>query len=113
MKSAEIAWLAGLLEGEACFIWMESKGYGYPRIHVEMTDADVMARVHSYLAKGLPRNHLTSYTPKRKDGRNYQKVYRVVIAGRRAAEWMMTLRPLLGERRRAKIDECLAKWKER
>ena len=48
MHSIDVAWLAGILEGEACFDWNNtSKGKLYPRIRIEMKDRDVIYRIQS------------------------------------------------------------------
>jgi len=50
MTEAELAWVAGLLEGEGCFFPMEyrTEKYGpyvYARVAVLMTDLDILQRL--------------------------------------------------------------------
>lgn len=42
----DLAWVAGILEGEGCFINAEQRGRLYPRVIVEMTDEDVVQRAN-------------------------------------------------------------------
>ena len=111
-SDTEVAWLAGLLEGEGSFLmarcragdeWDKQRdhGYRYPKIVVGMTDEDVINRVAAMFGTSvykLPRQ------PQRK------QAWRSQIMGAQAAIWMKLLYPWLGERRRAKIDEILAEY---
>ena len=105
----DIAWLAGLLEGEGCF--STRKKNNYIRIHVNLTDYDVIARAAEILRTKVQG----PYQPKvpRKDGSPCKPVWRVCVYGPRAASWMMTLYSLLGERRREQIELALASWTPR
>lgn len=105
-RSAE--WLAGLLEGEGCFSVRVRMGKGgfwiLPRISLAMTDEDVVRRAHAMLA---PKTKITIRPPA---GRSKLTAFTVQASGRRAAAWMMTLYPLMGKRRRAKIRAILSVW---
>ena len=67
-----------------------------------MTDKDVVDKAASLLG-GAVRAQV------RKGNRKVQ--YYLSINGSQAAAWMMTLYTLMGERRKAKIKECLDIWK--
>lgn len=104
---AEIAWLAGLLEGEACFMTVNRrvKDKTYKRIYVQlvMTDKDVMERAGALMGTrvcDVPWHPLAS-----------KAIYRTAIHGDKAAGPMMTIYSFMGERRRKKIQECIATWK--
>ncbi len=105
----ETAWLAGLLEGEGSFFSLRSsvggKVYRYPVITVAMTDRDVITRVAELFGNGV--YHMPSKNPNRLDQ------FRAQISGEGAVEWMKALRPWMGARRGAKIDELLKAWAER
>lgn len=105
---AEVAWLAGLLEGEGSFFMLTShvggKAYRYPRIAVNMTDRDIIERVAALLCGSVYDIPATSIRP----GMKLQ--YRAQASGSNAAEWMVRLKPWLGARRAAKIDELLAEY---
>lgn len=112
-STKDIAWLAGLLEGEGCFMWapfthrQHGKEYQYhrPVIQVNMTDPDVIERVAS-LFKTKAYAHNYDKRPNRKP------CTRAVVVGKRAIGWMQTLYPLLGQRRQAKVRSILQQWKE-
>lgn len=94
MTDIEIAWLAGILEGEGCFAINRT-----PKITLSMTDADIIQRVASMCHKKV-------YTvPPRKDG--WKTVYRVEVFGEQAIELMRKILPHMGQRRSKKINEVI------
>ena len=97
--------LAGLLEGEGCF----TRGdVGYPVIKMTSTDRDVVQWVAD--AFGIPV--IGPYFP----GGSFigkKMAYKCEVKGSRAAGFMMTLYLLLFSRRRARIRELLAEWRNR
>jgi hypothetical protein len=108
IKTKDIYWLAGLLEGEGSFcLRSQVSGRGaYPTIQLGMTDLDVVTKAKTILGgsgsigvEGLGTN-----------ARRTKPLYKYVIAGPRAVGWMMTLYPLLGTRRQNRISEVLAAW---
>ena len=104
MSEADIAWLAGLLEGEGSFFMSRcpNKGvmYSYPCIVVDMTDRDVIDRVAGFFGtKVYPYKNL-----KRPE---HKEIYKSMISGSRAVEFMQMLLPWMGVRRSAKIKELL------
>lgn len=104
MQESELAWLAGLLEGEGSFMMSRNtvnhKVYLYPKVVVTMTDKDVIQRAALLFGTGV-------YTVKVKTGKTQ---YRAQVTGTRAAEFMKQLLPFMGERRSAKINEILASY---
>jgi hypothetical protein len=108
MTEAELAWVAGLLEGEGCFFPIEyrTKGYGpytYARVAVLMTDLDVLQRLQRVTGIG----HINGPTP-RKDPRHKPIWHWVASKNKESITLMRAVYPLMGERRRARIDEVLA-----
>lgn len=97
-STKDIAWLGGLLEGEASFQFKN----GCPKIALQMTDRDVVARAADIL--GVPIG-ASSRKPKGKD--TYKPVWHLGVHGKRALGWMMTLYQFLGERRQAKVREII------
>ena len=100
MNTRNISWLAGLLEGEGCF----SKRGNCVTIQLYMSDLDIVERSQKLVGalsigsrKGKTENHKTCF---------YWS-----LAGPRAAEWMMTLYPLMGQRRQARIKGLLEIFK--
>lgn len=108
IETKDIYWLAGLLEGEACF---GLTGGTTPRIQISMTDKDVIQR--AALLLGTPTVFLHGGKLQR------QQQYGCAVNGVRAAGWMMTLYSLMGERRQERIRHVLEirgatrKWRRR
>ena len=94
----EIAWLAGILEGEGCF-----SNFGTPIIQINMTDKDTIEKIGHLFGRGLQNNI---------NAGGYKPQYRVVISGTPAVEWMLTIYSLMSIRRKEKIREVVNKWME-
>jgi hypothetical protein len=108
MTEAELAWVAGLLEGEGCFFPIEyrTRDYGpyiYARVAVLMTDLDVLQRLQQHTGIG----HINGPTP-RKDPRHKPIWHWVASRNKESITLMRAVCPLMGERRRARIDKVLA-----
>ena len=104
----EIAWLAGLLEGEGCFgqALSNARGQRYlsPLVALNMTDRDIVEK-----ARRLMRS---SRIIVRKPTRaNHKPIYRTYLNGANAIAVMMTVLPFMGERRAERIKACIAHWK--
>jgi hypothetical protein len=106
----EIHWVAGLLEGEGAFMLTSPKDRTpKPKICVGSTDPDVLVRLQEVTGLG------TIYGPYRVQNRfpNGKPIqYWTVSKQADAAALMMTLYPLMGERRKARIEEVLAGWRK-
>ena len=103
-QTKDIYWLAGLLEGDGSF----SNSNGSPHIQLSMADVDVVKRAQ----RALRAKRVRSYSRQRHDGRTGPTHWHETrITGTRAAGWMMTLYPLMGQRRQARIRELLAAWR--
>lgn len=97
----EIAWLAGLLEGEAHF---GISNRSSPRISVKMTDLDIIQRI-SHLFDS------TVYGPSPNRSGRGKDMYFTYACGNKGVAWMMTIFPFMGERRQQRIRESIAIWK--
>jgi len=115
MTEAETAWLAGLLEGEGCFS-VYDKGRRKPSIVVGlcMTDKDVVLRAcdlmglnRSKVGKRSPAGRSRNQGPGR-DVSRWSNSYEFKAHAADAVRVMRAVRPYMGARRGAKIDECLA-----
>lgn len=106
ITAASIHWLAGLLEGEACF----HKRKRCPRITLGMTDEDVICRAASLLGGKVNKRNARG-TNLKGSRTHFKPLYVVYVNGRKAAGWAMTLYPLMGERRRVRIRELLSLWR--
>ncbi len=102
VETAELHWLAGLLEGEGSFLVGPPSAPRYPVLALQMTDQDVVARVAAMFGRKLGRW----------ESRNARErpVFLVRITGAKAVAWMTALHPLMGERRRAQIDRAVASY---
>ena len=102
MKALDLMWVAGLLEGEGCFYVQKSHAThptkARPRIQIQMTDEDVIARAARILECGYNR----SLPPSRR-----KPTYVIAVTGAKATALMRQLLPHMGERRSAKIREIL------
>ena len=107
MSEADIAWLAGLLEGEGSFFMTGRGDYYYPTIVVSMTDRDVVERVSRMFGTGIYAQKQDKRYPNAKIG------YRTQTTGHKAAGLMEQLLPWMGERRSQKIKELLNTQVER
>lgn len=106
MKERDLAWLAGLLEGEGSFLKAPPSSPNCPRISLEMTDKDVVERAASLMdGKVVKRTNLKSAL--------WKPTYRVIIKGSRAVALMRVLYPEMGVRRRSQIDLALEMYTER
>lgn len=122
LGTQDIHWLAGLLEGEGCFSVQKhvAKQNGknpnkkrfhpigtiqyLPVITLHMTDEDPVAKAASLLKVAAGKAPHTTVKGK--------AIYQLTACGIHAVGWMMTLYPLMGKRRKARIAEILANWKE-
>ena len=103
MSVLDIAWLAGLLEGEGSFLAAVPSARRSVRISLQMTDEDVVCRA-AQLMGGV-----SVYCARRSQkNARHKDLYVVVLRGVRAAALMRVLLPLMGARRRAQIDRALA-----
>jgi hypothetical protein len=101
-----IAWLAGVLEGEGTFGFHGARGNsaGTPKIAVQMTDEDVVARVARMF--GRPCNGpYGPYTTQK------LAAWQTMVTGSDAVGWMFAVYQFMGERRKKKIEETISKWK--
>ncbi len=94
IKTTEIAWLGGLLEGEGYFVLNSGK---YPRIGIEMTAEDTINKVSDMWDSRVTR---------------HRNLYVTNVNGFSAVKWMLILLPFLGKRRREKIAGIIKVWKE-
>jgi hypothetical protein len=107
IRPIDIAWLAGLLEGEGCFF--QNKSGTAPQISLAMIDKDTIKRASFIFGLG---GWCRRMTPDSSDiiGTRKNK-YVFTIGGNEAIQWMMTLYSLMGERRKSKIKSILDSWK--
>lgn len=103
VSKEDLYWVAALLEGEGCF---QREKDGTTAIVLVMTDLDVVEKYRDII---LPGGEV--YRIDKAEGR--KTAYRISIYGNIAIEWMKLLYPLMGTRRRGKINEILDLWSNR
>lgn len=107
----DIAWIAGILEGEGSFMLKSKRSYnGTICIGLQMSDFDVMERCSKILNAKLYGPYISSQ--KKKDGACKKETWMINIFGSNAASWMMTVFSFMGERRKEKICSLLEHWKK-
>jgi hypothetical protein len=100
VKLYNIAWAAGLIEGEGCFTW-HSEGK-HPYFLMDMTDRDVLEKFQLV----FPFVNLRGpYTHKNKPLNKPR--WRVDAFGSKAIQIMEAILPYMGKRRTCKIKEFL------
>lgn len=105
MNIKDIIWLSGLLEGEGYFMVKEdSSRRSKYMIAVRMTDKDVVQKV--------ARLFDCAVQFKRRQDRKYKDIWCAEVYGDKAIAWAMTIYSLMGERRRIRIREMIAIWKQ-
>jgi hypothetical protein len=132
VRQIDVIWLAGLLEGEGCFNIRPDKN-NQVRVSIEMTDRDIIERAAklfgSNVSQRAPRvlgtcnqcgqsaqdcivaQDYAEGTKTYKEAERYFSVtkrsYQTAIYGDRARNLMRLVYPFMGQRRAAKIEECL------
>lgn len=102
LTDTDIAWLAGLLEGEGCFLGAPPSSPNQPLITVVMTDLDVIQRVADMFGCSVVTIHTDRQNPR------WKPTYKARMGGSKAVSMMHLLRPMMGARRQAQIDKAIA-----
>lgn len=97
MDKIDIAWLAGLIEGEGC---IRVHNIRNPRITVEMTDKDIIDRLQSITESG-------SIAKRKKKQLHHKQAWTWSLCTREdVARVLLAIYPLMGERKKAQISKC-------
>lgn len=94
----DIYWVAGLLEGEGYF----GRNGSTIIVRCAMTDLDTIERLAAIIGVGQVFEHGAT--------KGHKPIWDWGIYSKNAAQWMMTLWPLMGTRRRQRISELLEWW---
>jgi|SRR5450755_242947 hypothetical protein len=105
MKSDELAWIAGFLEGEGYFFRQTSKrGYIRVGIGATSTDLDVLEHLRSL----VPHSRIQGPYKPAPPSYGSKPFWKWVLQTRPlVVEMAEQLRPLMGERRRGQVDALL------
>ena len=101
MRSVDIHWIAGFIEGEGCFCNRE-KGRGGAQIVTVQKDVEPVLKLYDLVGGSLRRIV-------KKNGKMYWKHS---LCGADAIGLMMTLYVLMSKRRQATIQHELARWNQ-
>ena len=104
-STKDIAWVAGMLEGEGCFFVSNNRCLASATIAVMSTDYDIILRLRSVTGT---TNFVQTI---RRNTKYWKTCYKLLISGNKAIQWMMTIYPLMGIRRQEKIAYLLGRWK--
>jgi hypothetical protein len=108
VSAQDVAWLAGLLEGEGSFGIQSASPPRGSKVALNMTDRDIVQRAAELMDGPM-------YPPRRPAmhgsvvGRKF--TYATHIYGPKAIAVMMTVYSFMGARRKAKIRAALSAWK--
>lgn len=105
-----LAWLAGLLEGEGSFYVRRARDR-HPRVAVslQMTDRDIVERAKAIA--GCGGAVLVGDRSRHYPGKGWKDIYHWrVQAEDHAVALMWAIYPWMGARRRGQIKACLAEW---
>lgn len=109
MNDFDLGWLVGILEGEGAFVASPDKRRPSTvavKIQVEMTDKDMIERLHSLLPHG--RVWESNYPSKRKAFPNAKDSWRWAISRKDTVKELTTLiYPHMSTRRQAQLDKVL------
>lgn len=98
---AEIAWMAGIYEGEGCLVLLK-RAIGSCQLTIQMCDEDVLQKVLHVAGVGRIDGPYRENIPNRKPRWCFS------VSRRDDLLYLLPLlRPWLGERRRARVDEAL------
>jgi hypothetical protein len=97
-KSTDIAWAAGLIEGEGCFTVHSKK---HPYLLLDMCDKDVIERLHSIFPYGNVRGPYLSKKP------NHKPRWRFDAFGPKCRRIILDIYPYMCKRRKERINELM------
>lgn len=98
----EIAWLAGLYEGEGC---VQAEPDGKLVVKFKMTDEDVLLRAKDAFGFGCVSG------PYKPSGLGKKQTWEWRLTTRKAVAFLAMIFPWLLARRREQVGAALAKWK--
>ena len=102
-RGEELAWCAALFEGEGCLTFCEKW-----TASVRMTDEDMVRRFHQWIGIGTVMGPYVS-NERRRNGSIKLPYWAWQIRAREdILNFCASLSPMMGERRTAKMKDCLA-----
>lgn len=99
LSDLEVGYLAGLVDGEGWIGTARDRGRITPVVQLRMSDEDIIQRASGALGVSYRQNTCPSHV----EG-GYKPQFQIDVRGRRALALLDLLYPILGERRRDRID---------
>lgn len=100
VSAVDLAWVAGLVEGEGSYYLAEHATYPKVIFQLNMTDEDVVMRAWELSGR------IGKVNPHKPGPRSVKSQWRWRISAQAEVAWFMdVMYPLMGARRRAKIEE--------
>lgn len=94
-----IAWAAGIVEGEGCMSLVKTKSGLYPKLTVQMSDEDIILRLKDILNCGTVSSHQRGIN---------KRLYQLnVYTKSDLYETIKVLYPYFGKRRKEKAEEVM------
>ena len=101
MKQTDLHWLAGLIEGEGSISKVAKSQHSW-QLQIGMSDLDVLEKAGKLLDAKVYGHKYKLKQP------HYKQQWRITIAHKdKLRRLLPTLIPLMGERRRAKMEEAM------
>lgn len=97
MKEKDLYWVVGLLEGEGSFLLKKKADSAI--IQCNMTDLDILKRLCNLAGGGICKI--------KKRESHWKQSWYWYLHGKKALNLMKKLEPLMGSRRKSKIQECI------
>ena len=113
MRLKDIAWAAGLIEGEGYLGWYTAlrNTKRLPEIAVRMTDRDVVERLAALFLQWQVYGPFQQSKQMRMRCPSCKPLWSAIVRGKKAIAWLLTIYPLLGLRRRAKAHALITQWR--
>lgn len=89
MNDTDLAYIAGLFDGEGCIHWAKVRGYRYPHASIQMTTTGGLTLVVDLFGGQLSKHQ---------DRRGHKDTYRWTAANRKALSFLKAIRPWLKEK---------------
>jgi len=101
MNTKDKYWLAGLLEGEGCFMAGPPSKPNLPLVVLQMTDKDVIEKAANLFGVTMCRHRQDT---------DWKESWTTRIRGKKAVDLMKEIQPLMGERRKQQIQKALESY---
>jgi hypothetical protein len=96
LTESQVNWIAGLLEGEGCFLSTKS---GYARISCAMTDEDVILRLQSLCEGKICRQKAVK--------EHWKPIFIWYLNGDKAVELARVIKSFMFSRRKSRIENMI------